>query len=131
MCQDTGVSVIFAYVGEEIIFEGNGNGQSIIVSAINQGVAESYKEGYLRKSIVRDPFDRVNTKNNTPAMIVTELVPGDKLKLFYMTKGGRCKNMSVLKVFPPAAGLEGDKQYVVEISEMMVFKKINLKHYYL
>ena len=117
LCQDTGVSVIFAYIGEEIVFEGEGNGQSIIVSAINKGVAESYQEGYLRKSIVRDPFDRVNTKNNTPAMVVTEIVPGDKLKLFYMTKGGGCENMSVLKVFPPAAGLEGVKRFVVETVE--------------
>lgn len=117
LCQDTGASVIFAYVGEEIIFKGNGNGESILVSAINKGISESYIEEYLRKSIVRDPFDRVNTKNNTPAMIVTEIVPGDKMKLVYMTKGGGCENMSLLKVLAPAAGLEGVKQFVVETVE--------------
>jgi len=117
LCQDTGVSVIFAYIGEEIVFKGKGNGESVLVSAINKGVSESYIDGYLRKSIVRDPFDRVNTKTNTPAMIATEIVPGDKLKLAYMTKGGGCENMSVLKVLAPAAGLEGVKQFVVETVE--------------
>ena len=117
LCQDTGVSVIFAEIGEEVVFKGDKNDKSVLVRAINEGVAEAYTEGYLRKSIVRDPLDRVNTKDNTPAMIVTEIVSGDKLKLTYMTKGGGCENMSLLKIFPPAAGIEGVKKFVVDTVE--------------
>ena len=118
LCQDTGASIIFTYVGEEIVFKGKSDGESVLVSAINKGVSESYKEGYLRKSIVRDPFDRVNTKDNTPAMIVTEIVPGDKLKLVYITKGAGCENMSALKMLPPAAGIEGTKKFIIDTVEM-------------
>ena len=117
LCQDTGASVIFAEIGEEVVFKGEINDKSVFVRAINEGVSEAYTEGYLRKSIVRDPLDRVNTKNNTPAMIVTEIVSGDKLKLTYMSKGAGCENMSALKMFAPAAGIEGVKKFVIDTVE--------------
>jgi fumarate hydratase subunit alpha len=109
-CQDTGSSVVFVEIGERVRFNSEG-----LHEAINQGVAAGYQEGYLRKSIVGDPLEnRTNTGNNTPAMIHTEIVPGDKFKISVMAKGGGCENMSTFKSLPPSARVEGVKKFVVD-----------------
>lgn len=109
MCQDTGVALVFLEIGQDVHFVG-GN----LTEAINQGVAKGYTEGYLRMSMLNDPIKRVNTKNNTPAMVYTELVPGDQVKIKVDCKGGGSENMSQLKMLPPAAGWEGAKRFIVE-----------------
>ncbi len=109
MCQDTGLVVIFLEVGTEVKVEGD------IYAAIQEGVRRGYDKGYLRKSVVKHPFDRVNTKDNTPAVIHTKLVPGsDKVKIIVAPKGGGSENMSLVKMLKPADGIEGVKQLVVE-----------------
>ena len=109
MCQDTGLVVVFLEVGTEVRVAGD------IYSAIQEGVRRGYEKGYLRKSIVKHPFDRVNTKDNTPAVIHTKLVPGsDKVKIIVAPKGGGSENMSTVKMLKPADGIEGVKQLVVE-----------------
>jgi fumarate hydratase subunit alpha len=109
-CQDTGASVVFLEIGERVTFDQEG-----LLEAINQAVAVGYQEGYLRKSIVRDPLEnRVNTGSNTPAMIHTEIVPGNEFKISVMAKGGGCENMSTFKSLPPSAGVEGLKKFVLD-----------------
>jgi fumarate hydratase subunit alpha len=109
MCQDTGVALIFLEIGQDIHLVGGD-----LKEAINRGVATGYTEGYLRMSMLQDPINRVNTKNNTPAMIYTELVPGDRVKIKVDCKGGGAENMSQLKMLPPSAGWEGAKRFIVE-----------------
>jgi fumarate hydratase subunit alpha len=109
MCQDTGVALIFLEIGQDVHLVGGD-----LKEAINRGVATGYTEGYLRMSMLQDPINRVNTKNNTPAMIYTELVPGDKVKIKVDCKGGGAENMSQLKMLPPSAGWEGAKRFIVE-----------------
>ena len=109
MCQDTGIVVIFLEVGTEVKISGD------IYEAINEGVRRGYEKGYLRKSVVKDPLDRVNTKDNTPAIIHTTLVPrSDKVKIVVAPKGGGSENMSVLKMLKPSDGIEGIKKLVIE-----------------
>ena len=110
ICQDTGLAVVFVEVGQEIhLIDGD------FIEAINQGVKEAYKEGYLRKSVVDDPvFERKNTKNNTPAIIYTDIVPGDKIKLLVMPKGFGSENMSAIAMLKPADGEKGIVDFVVE-----------------
>jgi len=110
LCQDTGFAVFFIELGQEVhIVDGN------FVDAINEGVRQGYKEGYLRKSIVDDPvIDRINTKDNTPAVIYTDIVPGDKVKITLAPKGGGSENMSTVKMMKAADGIEGVKDFVVE-----------------
>ncbi len=109
MCQDTGLVVVFLEVGTEVRINGD------IYASIQEGVRRGYEKGYLRKSIVKHPFDRVNTKDNTPAVIHTKLVPGsDKVKIIVAPKGGGSENMSLVKMLKPADGIEGVKQLVVE-----------------
>lgn len=109
MCQDTGLVVVYLEVGTEVKIEGD------IYKAINDGVAKGYEEGYLRKSVIRHPLDRVNTKNNTPAVIHTKLIPNsDKVRIIVVPKGGGAENMSALKMFKPADGVEGIKKFVVD-----------------
>lgn len=109
MCQDTGLVVVFLEVGTEVKIDGD------IYQAINDGVAKGYEEGYLRKSVIKHPLDRVNTKNNTPAVIHTKLVPGsDKVKIIVAPKGGGSENMSTLRMFKPADGVQGIKDFVIE-----------------
>jgi fumarate hydratase subunit alpha len=108
ICQDTGVAVIFLEIGQDVHFVG-GN----LYDTINEGVREGYKEGYLRKSMC-DPFTRANTGDNTPAVIHTEIVPGDKVKLIVAPKGGGSENMSLQMMLKPADGLEGIKQMVID-----------------
>ena len=111
ICQDTGLSVIFAQVGQDAHIEG-----LPFEEAIQQGVREAYLQGYLRKSIVSDPvFDRVNTKDNTPAVIHTRIVPGDKVKIKLAPKGAGSENKSALKMMVPADGVAGVKKFVVEV----------------
>jgi fumarate hydratase class I len=110
MCQDTGLTVIFIDIGQEVTLIGND-----LSEAINEGVKQAYDEGYLRKSIVDDPvFERKNTKTNTPAVIHTKIVPGDKVKITVAPKGGGSENMSSLKMLKPAEGVEGVVKFVVD-----------------
>jgi fumarate hydratase subunit alpha len=109
MCQDTGFSVIFVELGQDVHIEGGS-----LEDAINEGVRKGYKEGYLRKSIVGHPLERQNTGDNTPAVIHTRVVPGDKLKITVAPKGGGSENMSAIKMLKPAQGVEGVKDFVVE-----------------
>ena len=103
LCQDCGVAVVFLELGQEVHIIGGD-----LVEAINEGVRQAYEKGYLRKSMVLRPFSaRVNTKNNTPAIIYTDIVPGDKLKIIVMPKGGGAENMSRLIMLTPSAGRQG------------------------
>ncbi len=110
ICQDTGLAVIFAEVGQDIHFiDGD------FEEAIHEGVRQGYVEGYLRKSVVAEPlFERLNTKDNTPAVIHTRIVPGDQLKLRMGPKGAGSENKSAVKMMVPADGIEGVKKFVVE-----------------
>lgn len=110
ICQDTGMAVVFVEVGQDVHIVGGG-----LEEAINAGVAKGYEEGYLRKSVVGEPmFNRVNTKNNTPAIIHVYIVPGDKIKLILAPKGFGSENMSALKMFKPSDGVQAVKKFVVE-----------------
>lgn len=110
ICQDTGLAVVFVEVGQEVHVVGGD-----FTEAINQGVKEAYQEGYLRKSVVDDPvFERKNTKTNAPAIIYTDIVPGDKIKLLVMPKGFGSENMSTIAMLKPADGAEGIINFVVE-----------------
>ncbi len=109
MCQDTGMAVVFVEMGQEVEIVGGS-----LTEAINKGVAKGYEEGYLRKSVVRDPIDRVNTGDNTPAVIHYDIVPGNELKMTIAPKGFGSENMSQLKMLVPADGIEGVKQFVLD-----------------
>ena len=113
MCQDTGVTFVLVEMGQDVHVE---NGY--IEDAINEGVRQGYEEGYLRKSVVKDPLDRVNTKDNTPAMINYVIVPGDKLKITVAPKGFGSENMSRMTMLKPAEGLEGVKKFILETVEL-------------
>jgi fumarate hydratase subunit alpha len=109
LCQDTGLSVVWLELGQEVHITGGD-----LHTAVNEGVRRGYDRGYLRKSVVRQPFSaRVNTKDNTPADIYTDIVPGDKLKIIVMPKGGGSENMTRLTVLTPAKGRQGIIDYVV------------------
>ncbi len=109
ICQDTGTAVIFLEVGQEVHFTG-GN----LVEAINEGVRQGYADGYLRKSMTVDPFFRDNTGDNTPAVIHTDIVDGEKVRITLAPKGGGAENMSAARGLTPADGMEGVKKFVVE-----------------
>jgi len=109
LCQDTGYAVFFIELGQEVHIKGGD-----FAEAINEGVRQGYKEGYLRKSVVADPLKRNNTGDNTPAVIHTDIVPGDKLKIAFAPKGGGSENMSEVQMMAPAAGIEGVKKFVIE-----------------
>lgn len=109
ICQDTGMAIIFLEIGQEIHLEGE-----YLEDAINRGVREGYAEGYLRKSVVGDPLLRENTKDNTPAIIHTRIVPGDKIKITVAPKGFGSENMSRVYMLKPADGEEGVKDAVLE-----------------
>ena len=108
-CQDTGFVVCFVELGQDVHVTGGR-----LDAAINEGVKQGYTEGYLRASIVRSPFDRVNTGDNTPAVIHPELVEGANLKIQIMAKGGGCENRSKYKMLTPAEGIEGVKDWILE-----------------
>lgn len=108
ICQDTGMAVIFAEVGQEVRIEGG-----LLTDAINEGVRQGYTEGFLRKSVVRDPLIRENTKDNTPAVIHYDIVAGDKIRLTIAPKGFGSENMSRVFMLKPADGIEGVKNAVL------------------
>jgi len=110
ICQDTGMAIVFIEIGKDVNID---NG--LLSDAINEGVRNAYKEGFLRKSVVDDPlFERKNTKDNTPAIIHTEIVSGDKLKITAVPKGFGSENMSRIKMLKPADGIEGVKKVILE-----------------
>ena len=110
-CQDTGMTIVFLKVGQDLHITG-GN----LEDAINEGIAKGYTEGYLRKSVVAEPlFNRKNTQNNTPGVIYTEIVPGDKLEITVAPKGFGSENKSGVKMLVPADGVEGVKKAVMDI----------------
>ena len=110
ICQDTGMAVVFAEIGQEVhITDGD------FEEAINEGVRQGYTEGLLRKSIVADPLNRVNTEDNTPAVIHTKIVKGDKIKLTVAPKGFGSENMSKIKMFTPSASREDIINYIIEV----------------
>ena len=109
ICQDTGMAVVFIKIGQEVHITGGS-----LEDAINQGVREGYTEGYLRKSVVKDPLIRENTKDNTPAIIHYEIIPGDKVEITVAPKGFGSENMSRVCMLKPADGIEGVKNAVIE-----------------
>ena len=111
ICQDTGMACVFLKIGQEVHIDGN------LTDAVNEGVRRGYEEGYLRKSVVRDPLDRVNTGDNTPAMLYTELVPGDQIEMTVAPKGFGSENMSQIKMLRPSDGVEGVKAFVLKVVE--------------
>ena len=108
ICQDTGMAVVFAEIGQEVHFEGGS-----LEDAINEGVRRGYVDGFLRKSVVRDPIERENTKDNTPAVIHYSIVPGDRVKLTVAPKGFGSENMSRVFMLKPADGIEGVKNAIL------------------
>lgn len=110
MCQDTGMTCVFVEIGQDVHITGGS-----IEDAINEGVRQGYTEGYLRKSVVKDPLDRVNTNDNTPAIIYYNIVPGDKLKITVAPKGFGSENMSQIKMLKPADGLQGVKDFIIKV----------------
>jgi fumarate hydratase subunit alpha len=116
LCQDTGLAVYFVEIGEDVKLKKDG-GLKSLREAITEGTRLGYGEGYLRKSVVEDPVRRKNTGDNTPAYIHWELVPGDTFKLTFVAKGGGAENMSAIRMFAPAAGLEGIEDFVVETAD--------------
>ena len=111
VCQDTGVACVFLEIGQDVHIVGN------LEDAVNEGVRQGYADGYLRKSVVGDPLERVNTKDNTPAMIYYNIVPGDKLEITVAPKGFGSENMSAVKMLRPSDGVAGVKEFVLQTVE--------------
>lgn len=112
ICQDTGMTIVFIEIGQDVHVNGD------IEEAVNNGVREGYKTGYLRKSVVGDPIRRVNTKDNTPAVIYYNIVKGDKIKITVAPKGFGSENMSRIKMLKPSEGLQGVKDFIIETVEL-------------
>lgn len=110
MCQDTGMAVIFVELGQDIHVIGGS-----LEDSINEGVKQGYEEGFLRKSVVGDPIERINTKDNTPAVIHYEIVPGDSFKITVSPKGFGSENMSQLKMLKPSDGIQGVKNFILKV----------------
>ena len=111
VCQDTGVACVFVKLGQEVHIQGD------LAEAIHEGVRQGYSQGYLRKSVVRDPLDRVNTGDNTPAMIYYDIVPGDICEITVAPKGFGSENMSQIKMLKPSDGEQGVKDFIVKVVE--------------
>ena len=111
ICQDTGMACVFVKLGQEVHVVGDLN------EAIHEGVRQGYRKGYLRKSVVRDPLDRVNTGDNTPAVITYDIVPGDRIEITLAPKGFGSENMSAIKMLRPSDGVEGVKDFVLQAVE--------------
>lgn len=110
LCQDTGMAILFVEYGDKVVIE-----DGSFEDAVNEGVRQAYKDGYLRKSVVNDPvFDRLNTKDNTPAIIHTRIVKGDKIKITASGKGFGSENMSAIKMLTPSYGIEGVKKFILD-----------------
>jgi hydro-lyases, Fe-S type, tartrate/fumarate subfamily, alpha region len=110
MCQDTGMACVFVEMGQEVHIVGGS-----LEEAINEGVRQGYEEGYLRKSVVKDPINRINTKDNTPAVINYNIVQGDNLKITIAPKGFGSENMSQIKMLKPSDGIEGVKKFILQV----------------
>jgi len=110
ICQDTGLAVVFVELGQDLRLEGE-----LLADAINEGVRQGYCQGYLRTSEVWDPLERTNTKDNTPTIIHTEIVAGDKIKLWVVPKGGGSENMSALTMLKPSDGWQGVKRFCLDV----------------
>lgn len=111
LCQDTGMAVLFVEYGDKVVIDGDLS----FTEAVNEGVRQAYNEGYLRKSVVTDPvFNRINTKDNTPAIIYTDIVKGDKIKFTVSCKGFGSENMSAIKMLTPSAGVEGVRAFILD-----------------
>ncbi|MBQ8945195.1 MAG: fumarate hydratase [Lachnospiraceae bacterium] len=109
ICQDTGMAVIFMEIGQDVHFTGGD-----LREAVDEGVRRGYTEGYLRKSVVTDPVRRGNTGDNTPAMLTTEIVPGDRVRITVAPKGFGSENMSAVKMLKPSQGLDGVKAFIID-----------------
>ena len=109
ICQDTGMAIVFLEIGQDVHLTGGD-----LTEAVNAGVAKGYTEGYLRASVVGDPLERVNTKDNTPAIIHTSIVPGEKVRITVAPKGAGSENMSRMAMLKPADGAEGVRDFVLE-----------------
>lgn len=112
ICQDTGIACVFLEIGQDVhITDGD------LTEAVNEGVRRGYTKGYLRKSVVKDPVRRGNTGDNTPAMLYTEIVPGEQIKVTVGPKGFGSENMSAIRMFKPSAGIQGIKDFIIETVE--------------
>lgn len=109
ICQDTGMAVVFMEIGQDVHITGGD-----LTECVNEGVRQGYTDGYLRKSVVKDPIRRGNTGDNTPAILYTEIVPGEQIKITVVPKGFGSENMSRIMMFKPSAGLEGIKDFIIE-----------------
>ncbi len=114
LCQDTGTANFFVKIGTEVEIVGENGNKEDIVSSINKGVSDGYTKYYLRKSIVSDPLNRINTKDNTPANIYVDYISGDKIEITMLAKGGGSENASFLKMLTPLDGWNGIKNFVIE-----------------
>ena len=112
ICQDTGMACVFLEIGQDVHITGGD-----LTEAVDEGVRRGYDKGYLRKSVVRDPVRRGNTGDNTPAMLYTEIVPGEQIKVTVGPKGFGSENMSAIRMFKPSAGIEGIKEFILETVE--------------
>ena len=112
ICQDTGMACVFLEIGQDVHLVGGD-----LTEAVNEGVRRGYDKGYLRKSVVKDPVRRGNTGDNTPAMLYTEIVPGENVKVTVGPKGFGSENMSAIRMFKPSAGLQGIKDFIIETVE--------------
>lgn len=112
ICQDTGMACVFIEIGQDVHITGE-----LVEDAINEGVRQGYIEGYLRKSVVGDPIERINTKDNTPAVIYYDIIKGDKIKITVVPKGFGSENMSKIKMLKPSEGIEGVKKFILDTVE--------------
>ncbi len=112
ICQDTGMAIVFLEIGQEVHITGG-----LLEDAVNEGVRKGYEKGYLRKSVVKDPFLRVNTKDNTPAILYTKIVAGDNIDIIVAPKGFGSENMSRIYMLKPSDGIEGAKKAILETVE--------------
>ena len=112
ICQDTGMACVFLEIGQDVHLVGGD-----LTEAVNEGVRRGYDKGFLRKSVVKDPVRRGNTGDNTPAMLYTEIVPGEKVTITVGPKGFVSENMSAIRMFKPSAGLQGIKDFILEVVE--------------
>ncbi len=112
VCQDTGMACVFLEIGQDVHITGGD-----LTEAVDEGVRRGYQEGYLRKSVVQDPVRRGNTGDNTPAMLYTEIVPGEQIRVTVGPKGFGSENMSAIRMFKPSAGLQGIKDFILETVE--------------
>ncbi|HJC79538.1 MAG TPA: fumarate hydratase [Candidatus Mediterraneibacter excrementipullorum] len=112
ICQDTGMACVFLEIGQDVHITGGD-----LTDAVNEGVRRGYEKGYLRKSVVKDPVRRGNTGDNTPAMLYTEIVPGEQIRVTVGPKGFGSENMSAIRMFKPSAGLQGIKDFILETVE--------------